>query len=423
MHPYTWLEGDSDRNLAELASLPAISVVIPAFSGDRWDHLCKAVASVRAQTVKAIETVVVIDYNPELMAKAVSELPGVTVVANAGIRGASGARNTGAAASRGEVLAFLDDDIVASPNWLESIVRHFKNPSVVGVGGRLEPLWQTDCPRWFPPEFYWAIGCSYRGMPESAAPMRNVWSGNMAIRRRAFDEIDGFRKGFGKVDARSRPEDTDLCLRAAECDAGGIWIYEPGAIASHAVPADHLTFRYFLRRCYYEGQGKAALVAFNGITESISEERRYTRRVLPHGIMRGLRETARGEASGMARNLAIVAGLSFAIGGFLVDRTVEHVMARYRNPEHAAPPSTLWHSDRDVRARNQNAVAEFRTVHCQALAGEKIYLNEIIPGTGVPETSDQGAPESLRPRKADRFVTHRCNLAPYRSSGPGRPCH
>ena len=42
-------------------------------------------------------------------------------------------------------------------------------------------------------------------------------------------ESDGghaYHKGFGKVDARSRPEDTDLCLRAAECDGGRIWIYE-----------------------------------------------------------------------------------------------------------------------------------------------------------------------------------------------------
>ena len=201
---------------------------------------------------------------------------------------------------------------------------------MVGVGGRLEPLWQTRRPRWFPPEFDWAVGCSYRGMPESATPVRNVWSGSMAIRREAFEAVDGFRRGFGKVDARNRPEDTDLCLRAAECDGGGVWIYEPNTIANHQVPAHRTTFHYFVRRCYYESQGKAALASFNGITESISEERQYARRILPYGIMRGLRETARGEASGMARNFAIVAGLSFAIAGFLADRTVEHVMVRYR---------------------------------------------------------------------------------------------
>jgi len=352
-----------DTHSTDAVSLPAVSVIIPAFSSDRWDGLRQTVASVRAQTVQAVETVVVIDHNPELMAKAVREMPGITVVANAGIRGASGARNTGAAVSRGEVLAFLDDDVIACPSWLESVVSHFKNPAVVGVGGRLEPLWQTHRPRWFPPEFDWAVGCSYLGMPESATPVRNVWSGNMVIRRTVFNAVDGFRKGFGKVDSRSRPEDTDLCLRAAGYDDGGIWIYEPGAIVSHRIPVGRSTFHYFLRRCYYEGQGKAALVSFNGGTESIAEERRYTRRILPYAIKRGIRETARGEASGMARNFAIVAGLSFAAAGFFVDYLVENIMARNKpamarstDTEQEVPRSTPWHSDSNVRAEYQNTV-------------------------------------------------------------------
>jgi hypothetical protein len=159
-------------------------------------------------------------------------------------------------------------------------------------------------------------------MPESAARVRNVWSNNMAIRRDAFDAVRGFREDFGKVGHRSRPEDTDLCLRAAGADSGGTWIYEPGAIAGHQIPADRSTFRYFLRRCYYEGQGKAALAAFNGVTESTSTERQYARYVLPDGFIRGLQESARGNLSGMARSLAIIAGLSAATLGFLADRVV-----------------------------------------------------------------------------------------------------
>jgi cellulose synthase/poly-beta-1,6-N-acetylglucosamine synthase-like glycosyltransferase len=313
-----------------MRSFPSVSVVIPACSMDRWDSLREAVVSVRAQTVPVLETVVVIDHNPGLMAKAASELPGITVIANAGIRGASGARNSGAAASRGEMLAFLDDDAIASPNWLECLLQHFKNPKVVGAGGRLEPLWKTRRPKWFPQEFDWAVGCSYMGMPESATMVRNVWSNTMAIRRQAFDAVGGFRDDFGKIGAWSRPEDTDLCLRvAAECDGGGTWIYEPNAIAGHQVPAERTTLSYFLRRCYYEGQGKATLASLNGITESTSTERQYTRYVLPYGIVRGLSKTARGDASGVARSFAIIAGTSFAIVGFLAERAVGYVVARH----------------------------------------------------------------------------------------------
>jgi GT2 family glycosyltransferase len=312
-----------------MKSFPSVSVVIPACSMDRWDGLCEAVASIRTQTVQVLEIVVVIDHNPGLMAKAASKLPGVTVIANAGMRGASGARNAGAAASRGEMLAFLDDDAIASPNWLESLLQHFRDPKVLGAGGRLEPLWKTRRPQWFPQEFDWAVGCSYLGMPESAAIVRNVWSNAMAIRRRAFDAVGGFRDDFGKIGAWSRPEDTDLCLRAAECNGEGIWIYEPNAIVGHQVPAERTTLSYFLRRCYYEGQGKATLASLNGISESISTERKYARYVLPSGIVRGLRETARGDASGVMRSVAIIAGTSFAIVGFLVDRAIGSVVARH----------------------------------------------------------------------------------------------
>jgi cellulose synthase/poly-beta-1,6-N-acetylglucosamine synthase-like glycosyltransferase len=316
-----------DEYSAGIMSCPSVSVVIPACSLDRWDSLYEAVASVQAQTVQALETVVVIDHHPELMAKAASELPGVTVIANAGTRGASGARNAGAAASRGEMLAFLDDDAIASPNWLESLLQHFKDPKVVGAGGRLEPLWKTRRPQWFPQEFDWAVGCSYMGMPDSATIVRNVWSNAMAIRRQAFDAVGGFRDDFGKIGAWNRPEDTDLCLRTAEYDGGGTWIYEPNAIVGHQVPAERTTRRHVRSRCYYEGQGKATLASLNGISESTSTERQYARYVLLSGVARGLRETARGDASGLARSFAIIAGTSFALVGFLV--TTRRPVNRY----------------------------------------------------------------------------------------------
>jgi cellulose synthase/poly-beta-1,6-N-acetylglucosamine synthase-like glycosyltransferase len=314
-------------NPADLKSPSDISVVIPAFSMDRWDDLCAAVTSVRRQTIPTLETILVIDHNFELTARAIKEFPDLTVMANSGSRGASGARNTGAAVSAGKLLAFLDDDAVARPNWLERLLKHFDDPTVVGVGGHIEPLWKTYEPKWLPAEFYWAVGCSYRGMPETATRIRNVWSNNMAIRRSAFDAIGGFREGFGKLGERSRPEDTDLCIRAAKF-SGGSWVYEPEAIAGHQVPADRVTVSYFLKRCFSEGQGKAELASMNGPSESTSTEREYTRNVLPTGVARGFRDLMRGELSGIARSSAIIAGLSSATTGFITDRIINRTTDR-----------------------------------------------------------------------------------------------
>jgi len=296
-----------------------VSVVIAAYALDRWAYSSEAVTSVLAQSRPAQEIVVVIDHNPALLALAQRELPAaVTVIANTGARGASGARNTGVAACHGDVLAFLDDDACASAGWLEALLRHFDHSGVVGAGGRLSPLWASSRPRWFPPEFDWTIGGSYHGMPETASFVRNVWSGNMAIRRTAFDAAGGFREDFGKVGSRSRPEDTDLCLRAAAATSQGSWVYEPAGLAGHRVPPERATVRYFLRRCFHEGRGKADLAALDGAGESTSTERHYARHVLPRGIARGILDALRGDGSGALRSAAITAGLGVAAAGFAV---------------------------------------------------------------------------------------------------------
>lgn len=294
--------------------LPAVSVVIAAFADERWRQLCDAIDSVRSQTAPVLETVLVVDHNPGLFARARREFADCTVIANAGPRGASGARNSGAASCQGDIIAFLDDDARSSAHWLAALLRHFTRADIVGVGGRIDPLWSVSRPRWFPSEFGWTVGFSYRGMPQLAQPVRNVWAGNMAIRRSVFQAIGGFREDFGKVGDMPRPEDTELCLRAA-CSRG-IWLYEPTGNVGHWIPRQRATFRYFTRRCFQEGQGKAALAALDGAQESTAAERSYTCRILPHGVLLGLRDAVTGDVWGAARAAAIAVGLAVTTAGF-----------------------------------------------------------------------------------------------------------
>jgi glycosyltransferase involved in cell wall biosynthesis len=292
-------------------------VVIAAFASDRWDYLREAVESVGAQTRPALETIVVIDHNPDLLARAQSELRQIVVIPNAGHRGASGARNTGVARSRGDVIFFLDDDARAEPDWLARLVGHFTDPAVVGVGGRVDPLWATARPRWWPGEFDWTVGASYTGMPERTAQVRNVWANNMAVRRASFAAAGGFREDFGKVGAISRPEDTDLCMRVTD----GAWLYDPAGAVGHWVPPNRASFRYFMSRCFNEGLGKAGLAGLNGASASTARERGYAVRVLPRALSRELREAAHGNGTGMLRGGAMIAGLGAAAVGYAVGTT------------------------------------------------------------------------------------------------------
>jgi glycosyltransferase involved in cell wall biosynthesis len=299
-------------------AFPSVSVIIPSYSMERWDYLLRSVASVRSQTVSPIEIIVVIDYNPELLARVTSEIPEVITIPNVGLRGVSGARNSGVKASHGEVVAFLDDDVVACNGWLARVLVHLRDPAIVGAAIRLEGNWESPRPAWFPREFDWTIGLSYAGMPTKATVVRNVWTSTMVVRRSAFEVVGGFREDFGKIGARNLPEDTDLCLRISSAQGDkGLWIFDPSEFVLHQVSAGRTTYGYFVSRCFLQGWGKAAMARLDGFGASTSRERDYTRRILPAGVARGLAETLRGDISGALRSASIIVALSFTMAGYL----------------------------------------------------------------------------------------------------------
>ena len=88
-------------------SEPSLSVVICAYTVDRWNELRAAIASVRAQRRPADDILLVVDHCPELRALAGRSLPGIRVLPNLQRKGLSGARNTGVEAALGDALTTL----------------------------------------------------------------------------------------------------------------------------------------------------------------------------------------------------------------------------------------------------------------------------------------------------------------------------
>ncbi|MGW4945664.1 glycosyltransferase family 2 protein [Actinoplanes sp. NPDC004185] len=295
-----------------------VSVVIPTHSERRWQSLVRTVRSARTQRHTPAEVVVVVDHNPALFRRVRRELPGVTVLENVYARGASGTRNTGAFHTGTPLIAFLDDDTVAAPDWLGRLMGPFADPAVVGAGGGILPAWSGERPRWMPDELLWTVGVSYTGMPTATAPIRNVWSASMMVRRDAFTAVGGFRTGFGKLGDRNRPEDTELCLRMSAA-GGGRWMYVPGALIDHEVPAERATFRFLMRRCYAEGRGKVQMARLLPRVQKLGVERDYVRRTLPRAVVRGF--VAAGNGRGVAHALqavTVVAAVAAAgVGGGL----------------------------------------------------------------------------------------------------------
>ncbi|MGH9263863.1 MAG: glycosyltransferase family 2 protein [Acidimicrobiales bacterium] len=294
-----------------------VSVVVCAYDLVRWAQLLDAVESVLDQTSPVQEVLVVVDHNPDLLDRARDVWAGrpVRVVASRGAKGLSGARNTGVELAGSEIVAFLDDDAVAEPAWIERLVEPYSDPAVLATGGGVVPALDGPRPRWWPLEFDWVIGCSYVGLPTARADVRNVIGANMSARREAVLAAGGFPEGIGRVGTRPVGcEETDLSIRLAQATPGARIVYEPSARVHHRVPAARLSWRYFRARCLAEGLSKALVAARVGTGDALRSERAHALKVLPAGMARAVGHGA------PTRALAIASGLALTTAGYVGGR-------------------------------------------------------------------------------------------------------
>lgn len=296
----------------------SVSVVVCAYTLDRWDDLVAAVTSLQQQSRPPAEIIVVSDHNPHLFERARATWPRVVVLENEERRGLSGARNTGVRAAQGDIVAFLDDDAAAEPDWLAQLLVAYDDPKVLGVGGAILPRWETGRPGWFPEEFDWVVGCTYKGMPTTRSRQRNLIGANMSFRRELFEAAGDFQTDMGRIGTRPLGcEETELCIRGTQQLPGRHYVYEPLARVHHRVPAGRTTWRYFASRCYSEGLSKAQVSSRVGSGAGLASERTYATRTLPAGVLMSIGDAVlRGRPAGLGRAAAIVLGLAITAAGY-----------------------------------------------------------------------------------------------------------
>jgi GT2 family glycosyltransferase len=297
-----------------------VAVIVCAFSLERWSALTACVESVLQQTCQPYQVIVVIDHNADLFECARRQFAGeVKVVENTGERGLSGARNSGLTHVNEQFVAFLDDDAVADPDWLEQLLLGFDTSNVLGVGGCIQPLWAGGRPAWFPAEFNWVVGCTYAGMPTSTGQIRNLIGASMCLRREVLVTLGGFSSNLGRTDRQPEGcEETDLCIRARRRWPEGRFVYQPRAIVSHLVPPSRVTWSYFRSRCYAEGCSKAKLGRRVGANAALRVERKYVAQTLSRALLRCVgRGLSRRDRPALTQGAAIVVGVAATAAGYI----------------------------------------------------------------------------------------------------------
>ena len=340
------------------APLPTCAVIVCAYTERRWDDLRAAIASLATQTHPPERVLLVVDHHPGLAVRAAGFFgDGVEVVENRRRQGLSGARNTAldVLAEDGglpEVVAFLDDDAVARPDWLVRLLAAFDNDDVVAVGGAAAPRWTVDDPRAaagapavLPAELWWVVGCSFPGQTGTGSGLhrvagaggpveatggvleasgatvvevRNVMGCSMAFRREALVATGGFGEDMGRVGTVPLGcEETELCLRLRRLLPGARIVLDPDAVVDHHVSADRTGWRYLARRCHAEGLSKAVVTRRSGTRAGLASERTYTRHVLPGAVARELRAAGRAlghrDRAGAARALVAATAIPVAL--------------------------------------------------------------------------------------------------------------
>ncbi len=300
-------------------------MVVCAWTEERLELLKENIASLERQTLPPAEIIVAVDHNPELLALARDAFPDHLVVENREPRGASGPKNTALLHASGEVVAFIDDDAFADEHWLEAVAEAYEDGTTIGTGGRLTPIWVEGRPLWFPPEFDWVVGCSYRGEADGRTAVRNPIGANMSFRRDVFARTGGFSADLGRL----RCEETEFAMRAT-ARTGGWIMHVPDATVRHVVPAARATWSYFLRRCWLEGRSKAIVARRVGSEAALRRERSYVVTTVPSGLVRALRRALGGDAAGFGEAAAIVVGLAAAATAYFWGRASQAAITTLR---------------------------------------------------------------------------------------------
>jgi glycosyltransferase involved in cell wall biosynthesis len=173
------------------------------------------------------------------------------------VTGLSVARNRGANLAQAEILAYLDDDAVASPHWLAELLAAYQhNEKLAIAGGRVTLLWATNSvpPRWLSAGLAGNLGAYDLG-PEPLLidrPGLTPRGLNYSIRRQFLDQVGGFDPSLGRV-GKNLLSNEELHMTELALAQGWQVAYLPAAHVAHNVAPERLNRAWFLSRGWWQG--------------------------------------------------------------------------------------------------------------------------------------------------------------------------
>jgi glucosyl-dolichyl phosphate glucuronosyltransferase len=235
-----------------------ISAVICTFN--RANYLPKAIQSLVEQSLDtSLYEIIVVDNcstdnTKQVVTETFASIENLRYVYEP-ILGVAQARNAGWHNAKGEFVAYLDDDAIAIPCWLEKILEVFETvtPQPACVGGRVNPIWEVEKPNWLPKslEGLYAI-VDYGDKPLVLQQNQFFVATNSALPRQILAKMANFNVSLGRKGNNLLSMEENL-LQDELRKQGYQLYYHPEIAIAHHIHANRIDPNWMLSRVYWEG--------------------------------------------------------------------------------------------------------------------------------------------------------------------------
>ena len=244
-----------------------VSIIIPTFN--RFDQLNRTLAKLlELNTSKKLFEIIVVDNgSTDTTAEVVKQHqiahPTTTLkYFYDAIPGLLTGRHRGAQEAKGDILTFIDDDVLVSSTWLDTIIKVMSTkPEIALLTGTNLPLYESYPPEWL--SYFWSE-CEYGkhcgwlslmdfGNDEKEIHPNFVWGLNFTIRKNIFEQLGGFHPdNIPKAFQHFQGDGETALTRKAILHKYKAY-YHPDILLYHLVTTDRMTIDYFKKRAFYQG--------------------------------------------------------------------------------------------------------------------------------------------------------------------------
>jgi glycosyltransferase involved in cell wall biosynthesis len=255
---------------------PRISAIIA--TRNRATYLRKAIESLGCQTLNpGLYEIIVVDNGSQDNTKQVVEefaaLPNLRYFFEP-VPGCSRARNTGWKNAQGEIIAFMDDDAIAHPEWLARYISAFDHygASAGSIGGKVELIWEAPKPAWLSPRLLGILSV-YHYSDEMVVLNQEQWLSicNLAYPSEVLKKANGLREDLGRQGDNLRASAENF-LRQQTDDWGLVTVYHPDILVHHHIPSSRLTKKWFKNAAFWQGKSEAIMLYPVGRPSAVKEK-------------------------------------------------------------------------------------------------------------------------------------------------------